>query len=559
MAGEIQASADRVFRDGSATAPFQPQKSSIRSDFAATIQSEFDQLEQSFIEAIEDITDLIATGSKQVEPVAFRTTATGPIATAFAAGTVHDTVTAVVGQRFFMDGRPESGLYTVTNGAPTRTADADQGSELPGITFLVQLGAADSGKTYVCTTPGPITLGTTPLTFKQSGQAASAVIPTLAAGTPATTPDNREFLLLSGNGSTLFRYTWENLLARIREDSMPTEYTFAGSDVVGTQAKTIIFADAKQTRATVFNLSTTGTLSVATGGRNPSIRGVGVTIGPGAAVDFDRLPPGNINAIADQGSVAIEISYSNLSNVDPNALAAADLHLARYSASLTTPMRTAIKNAFVGLKGAGWLDRGRVAVYCGPNLADQLLKWGQSGSYTRISGPTGGWTGMNFDGVDDAIDLGERLTAIASATDHTVMHYTDDTIQGSAHYAGGDSAVRNGPNRTSVSSTMHSLSSAQIVTVGGLGGLQGVTRTGAGKFLAHRDKGSAHFEQDIPVTDTAPSTSNLVDGAINGTGGLSAFYTGGIKARYAGLSLTQAQRYAGAAALETFFAAAAGF
>jgi hypothetical protein len=558
MAGEIQAAFDAVYADGPATNPIEPLKSDIRSRVGGTIQAEFDDLEQTFTDAIEDITDLIATGSKQVDPVVFRTTASGSMATVFAAGTVHDGVTAVASQRFFIDGRgAENGIYNVTTGTPTRTTDADQGSELPGITFLVQLGTADSGKTFVCTTPGPVTLGTTSLTFKQSGQPSSAVIPTLSAGTPATTPDGRDFVMI--NGSTLFRYTWEKLLARIREDSMPTEYTFNSSDVVGTSVKTVLYSDPKQTRAFFQNLGTTGEIALVGGGKTPVLHSVGYTLGPGAGIEI-KLPPGDVKMIGSQSGIPYACDYSNLSNVDPNAFAAADAHVARYSATLTTPMRTAIRNLYASLAAASVFSRnGRIAVWSAPNTADSLLKWGRSGSYTRLGTPTANWTGMTFDGVDDAVDIGELLTSFASGLDHTYMYYVDDSIQGSTRFAGGDSSVRVGPNRTSTGATMLSLSSAQVVTVDGTGGLQGVTRTSAGKFTAHRDIGSTHFEQEITVTDTSTSTSIPVDGGIRGTGGVSSYYQGVIKFRYIGLSLTQAQRYAVASALETYFAATAGF
>lgn len=565
MAGStVQASINRVWRDGPATDPYEPEKPEIRDDFGATLASEIDAIIESVDDAVEELTGLITTGVKlPFDPVVFRTTTTGALATAFIAGTVHDGHTAVAGERFFMDGRTngaENGLYTVpASGAPTRTTDADTGAELPGTSFLVTLGTASAGNVYSCATPGPITLGTTVLKFVKTGQSSSSVIPTIAAGTAATVPDNREFVLISGNGSTLFRYTWENLLARLREDTMPTEYTFSGSDVVGTTVKTLLYSDPKQTRMFVQNLGTIGEIAVAGAGKTPTLHGVGYTLGPGAGIEM-KLPLGNVNVVGSQSGIPVAIDYSNLSNVDPNAFAAADAHIARYSSTLTTPMKTAIKNLYVSLDAAGVFNRnGRVAVWSAPNTTDSLLKWGRSGSYARIGTPSANWTGLALNGTDQAIDIGETISSFASGLDHTYMYYTDDAIQGSTRFAGGDSSIRIGPNRTSTGSTMLSLSGAQVVTVGGTGGLQGVTRTGAGKFIAHRDIGSTHFEQEITVTDTSSSTSIPVDGAIRGTGGVSSFYLGNIKFRYVGLSLTQTQRYAVSAALDTYFAAAAGF
>jgi hypothetical protein len=59
-----------------------------------------------------------------------------------------------------------NGLYNAAAGAWTRAADADTSGEVPtGLLVAVQLGATQHSSEWVLTTPAPIVLGTTPLTF----------------------------------------------------------------------------------------------------------------------------------------------------------------------------------------------------------------------------------------------------------------------------------------------------------------------------------------------------------------------------------------------------------
>lgn len=59
-----------------------------------------------------------------------------------------------------------NGLYNAAAGAWTRIADADTSGEVPsGLLVAVQLGATQHSSEWVLTTPAPIVLGTTPLTF----------------------------------------------------------------------------------------------------------------------------------------------------------------------------------------------------------------------------------------------------------------------------------------------------------------------------------------------------------------------------------------------------------
>lgn len=96
-------------------------------------------------------------------------TANGTLATAFENGDTLDGVTLVTGDRILLKNQTtasENGIYTVNaSGAPTRATDADTGAELVNATVPVSEGTANADTIWMCSTNGPITLGSTSLTF----------------------------------------------------------------------------------------------------------------------------------------------------------------------------------------------------------------------------------------------------------------------------------------------------------------------------------------------------------------------------------------------------------
>jgi hypothetical protein len=80
-----------------------------------------------------------------------------------------DGVSAAEGDRVLVKNQAAgetNGIYDVAPGAWTRALDADTSGEVPsGLLVAVQLGATQHGTEWVLTTPAPIVLGTTPLTF----------------------------------------------------------------------------------------------------------------------------------------------------------------------------------------------------------------------------------------------------------------------------------------------------------------------------------------------------------------------------------------------------------
>lgn len=107
------------------------------------------------------------------------TTAAGTLASSFENGDVIDGVTLATGDRILIKNQAagaENGFYTVNaSGAPTRTTDADTGAELESSAAFVSEGTTNGATSWVLTTTGTITVGSTSLTFAQFGAGSSYI------------------------------------------------------------------------------------------------------------------------------------------------------------------------------------------------------------------------------------------------------------------------------------------------------------------------------------------------------------------------------------------------
>jgi phage-related tail fiber protein len=71
----------------------------------------------------------------------------------------------------------DRGSYLMKSGAWIRTPDADSNAEVTqGMSFYIAEGTVNGAKTFVLTTPDPIVLGTTALTFAQTGGSTSTIV-----------------------------------------------------------------------------------------------------------------------------------------------------------------------------------------------------------------------------------------------------------------------------------------------------------------------------------------------------------------------------------------------
>lgn len=103
------------------------------------------------------------------DAVVVATTVAGTLATSFANGQIVDGYTLVTGDRILIKNQAtgsENGFYTVNaTGSPTRSTDADTGTEIEDAVVWVTKGTANADTQWKLVTDGPITLGTTPLVF----------------------------------------------------------------------------------------------------------------------------------------------------------------------------------------------------------------------------------------------------------------------------------------------------------------------------------------------------------------------------------------------------------
>lgn len=101
------------------------------------------------------------------------TTTNGTLASAYANASVIDGVTLATGNRILIKNQTtqsENGIYTVNaSGAPTRATDMDVAAEFPNAAVYVSEGTTQADTQWVMTANAPITVGTTNITWVQSG------------------------------------------------------------------------------------------------------------------------------------------------------------------------------------------------------------------------------------------------------------------------------------------------------------------------------------------------------------------------------------------------------
>lgn len=122
--------------------------------------------------ATKSYVDATAQGYKWKEPVRAATTAN---ITLSGAQTI-DGVSVVAGDRVLVKNQSTgsaNGIYLAAAGAWTRATDFDISAELLGASCFVSEGTTNGNSVWVLTTDGPITLGTTSLTFTQTNGGAS--------------------------------------------------------------------------------------------------------------------------------------------------------------------------------------------------------------------------------------------------------------------------------------------------------------------------------------------------------------------------------------------------
>jgi hypothetical protein len=115
--------------------------------------------------------DSVAQGLDTKASVVAATTTNGTLATAFDDGSIIDGVTLATGDRILIKNQTDetvNGIYVVAaSGAPTRSADMNDGTEFPSAYVFVEQGTTNADTGWVCTNNSPVTLGSTNIVWAQ--------------------------------------------------------------------------------------------------------------------------------------------------------------------------------------------------------------------------------------------------------------------------------------------------------------------------------------------------------------------------------------------------------
>lgn len=127
--------------------------------------------------ATKNYVDTVAQGLDAKQSVRAATTANGTLATAFANGQTIDGVVLATGNRILLKNQTtqaDNGIYVVNaSGAPTRAADFDNWSEVPGAFAFVEEGTVNGNTGWTCTSDAGGTIGSTAVVFTQFSGAGS--------------------------------------------------------------------------------------------------------------------------------------------------------------------------------------------------------------------------------------------------------------------------------------------------------------------------------------------------------------------------------------------------
>ena len=163
------------------------------------------------------------------------TTAAGTLATSFENGDSVDGIVLATGDRILIkdqSSQAENGIYTVNaSGAPTRSTDMNDWTEVPGAFVAVEDGTLNADTVWLCTSNQGGTLGTTAITWQQ--------IPT-SAGLSNTNFVDKEIPAGAINGANT-AFTLANspvagsehvyLNGILQESGAGNDYTISGANI----------------------------------------------------------------------------------------------------------------------------------------------------------------------------------------------------------------------------------------------------------------------------------------------------------------------------------------
>lgn len=121
----------------------------------------------------------LASGDRWKQPVRVATTVNGTLATAFENGDTIDGIVLATGDRLLIKDQTagaENGIYVVAaTGAPLRATDLDETGEVVGSLVYVVQGTANGGRVFRNTNTTEPVIGTTAITWAESGSGVASI------------------------------------------------------------------------------------------------------------------------------------------------------------------------------------------------------------------------------------------------------------------------------------------------------------------------------------------------------------------------------------------------
>ena len=345
------------------------------------------------------------------------------------AALVIDGVTMVVNDRILIyeqTNAAHNGVYTVTNVGSastnwvlTRATDADSyGPSDPdslgqGDAFFVSEGAAGAGETYVMTTEGTITFGTTDITFSQisatqiytAGDGLTLTGTTFAAGAGTGVTVNANDIAIGQDVGTTSNVTFNQVTA-----SLVGNVT---GDVTGDLTGNADTATAWATGRTIsLTGDVTGTATGVDGSGNVSIATTynnDVVLGTDTSGNY--VASGAVSGNGLSGSASAEGATFTVTSNATNANTASTIVFRDGSGNFSAGTITATLNGDIsGYSGTYWTSNNDGA---GSGLDADLLD-GQQGSYYA---PISGADLTNNPTVSNYLTVGNSSTRLSGSTD----------------------------------------------------------------------------------------------------------------------------------------------
>jgi hypothetical protein len=461
--------------------------------------------------------DSVVAGLSWKQAVRVATTANGTIATAFAAGQTIDGVTLVTGDRILIKNQAtqtENGIYIVaSSGAPTRSSDADTGTELLGATVFVDQGTVNATTGWTQTTDAPITIGSSNIVFVQFSGSGS-----YTAGTGLTLSGNQFSLTspvvstLGGTGQTAYAVG----------DLLSANTTTTLSRIAGVATGNALISGGLNTLPSWGKIGLTthvsGTLPIANGGTNTTTTPSNgqLLIGNGSGYAVAALTQGaGITITNGAGSITVaNAGVTTLAGTSNQITASASTG----AVTLSTPATFIAPGS---IASTTTITAGSTLAVTG-NTANSFLYSGTAGLVTTTSAPTNGQILIGSTGavpVAAAISPGTGISVTNGAGSITVANtgvvsisfgstgLTPNTATTGAVTVAGTLGLTNGGTNASLTAVnggvVYSTASAMAITAAGTAG-QVLRSNGAAAPTWTSTSGILQLYKENPSSPTAP-------------------------------------------------------